>query len=455
MRFAVSILALAATVSVVSPFRVPLYRQLGVKTPRSAKRQIARRSASETYNEDLINYQDALFVGEISIGTPPQNFIVQFDTGSGFISATYPPSTLSPYRLVEFAGSQILWVPSCISAVCSIHNRFDPSLSSTYVATNVGFNMTYEDNSNVLIEFSGDTLTVGTLTVSNQAFGQALTMNDNFNDSTYDGLFGLGSFYPGGWYPVDTVNAYILPFETMHEQNVIAQNLFSVWMVPLRWDQLNSTAGGEILFGVIDTTRFTGDIAWVPLQNPSDGEPPFWTMGLRQVRLGNNAVAIPKTSVVYIDTGSSWMIAPLSQSEQYHNIMGAVYDPTTGLYQVDCPHARTLPNLVFVIGTYEFQIPYESYVYFYNETANLCYSKVQSMTDRTNFWFLGDVFIEEFYTIFDVGNQRMGFALPTPPTDTAVTVHSAARGTAGPGIVRLEEILPAASMLLNSSKSHS
>lgn len=89
----------------------------------------------------------------------------------------------------------------------------------------------------------------------------------------------------------------------MHEQNVIAQNLFSVWMVPLRWAQLNSTAGGEILFGAIDTARYTGDIAWVPLQNPSDGEPPFWTMGLRQVRLGDQAVTIPKTSVVYIDTG--------------------------------------------------------------------------------------------------------------------------------------------------------
>lgn len=60
--------------------------------------------------------------------------------------------------------------------------------------------------------------------------------------------------------------------------------------------------------------------------------------------------------------------------------MGAVYDPTTGLYQVDCAHARTLPNLAFVIGTYEFLIPYESYVYFYNETVNLCYSKVQSVT---------------------------------------------------------------------------
>ncbi|RUS15298.1 aspartic peptidase domain-containing protein [Jimgerdemannia flammicorona] len=163
MRNLALLLTLAAAASCVSAFRVPLYRKSGVRTPRTVKRQ-----TPTTYKENLLNYQDNLFVGEIYLGTPPQKFIVQFDTGSQFI-----------------------WVPSakCLSSICAIHNRYDSTKSSTHQSSKLGYNMTYEDSSNVDLNFAGDTLTVGTLKVTNQAFGQALTMNAQFNDSSY-GRFG-------------------------------------------------------------------------------------------------------------------------------------------------------------------------------------------------------------------------------------------------------------------------
>uniref|UniRef100_A0A8C4LID4 Pepsin A n=1 Tax=Equus asinus TaxID=9793 RepID=A0A8C4LID4_EQUAS len=62
------------------------------------------------------------YFGTISIGTPPQEFTVIFDT-----------------------GSSNLWVPSiyCSSLACSDHNRFNPEDSSTYRATSESVSITY------------------------------------------------------------------------------------------------------------------------------------------------------------------------------------------------------------------------------------------------------------------------------------------------------------------------
>ncbi|CAO2607411.1 Pgc, partial [Lemmus lemmus] len=114
------------------------------------------------------------YFGEISIGTPPQNFLVLFDT-----------------------GSSNLWVPSvyCQSEACTTHTCFNPNKSSTYYTEGQTFFLQYSTGS--LTGFFGyDTLTVQGIKVPNQEFG--LSENEsgtNFVYADFDGIMGLA--FPG------------------------------------------------------------------------------------------------------------------------------------------------------------------------------------------------------------------------------------------------------------------
>lgn len=78
----------------------------------------------------LSNCGDKLYMATIGIGTPPQNFTVQFDT-----------------------GSNILWIPTTACTSCSSNSFFNPSLSSTY--NNSG-------NNNMSIAYAGGSQVSGT-----------------------------------------------------------------------------------------------------------------------------------------------------------------------------------------------------------------------------------------------------------------------------------------------------
>ena len=58
--------------------------------------------------------------------------------------------------------------------------------------------------------------------------------------------------------------------------------------------------------------------------------------------------------------------------------------------------------MIYLILIFIFQVK--------NFGAELCLSGIQGL-DFEGGWILGDVFIGKFYTEFDLGNKRVGFAI--------------------------------------------
>ena len=86
---------------------------------------------------------DAEWAGPITIGTPGQSFLIDFDSAS-ILSPTYFTNTLA-----ASAGSSDLWVPSsqCTSPACSAKKKYTPSSSSKEESGT--FSIQYGDGSKV------------------------------------------------------------------------------------------------------------------------------------------------------------------------------------------------------------------------------------------------------------------------------------------------------------------
>ena len=111
----------------VSILQVPIKRFSEEKKPLLSKiiKKLGSFSSIQNFlglesNEPQIyNFMNTQFYGEISIGNPPQNFKVLFDTGSPFF-----------------------WVAShsCVSLPCWSQNTYRSSESASYIANGTSFN---------------------------------------------------------------------------------------------------------------------------------------------------------------------------------------------------------------------------------------------------------------------------------------------------------------------------
>ncbi|XP_029099292.1 gastricsin [Monodon monoceros] len=322
-----------------------------------------------------MDYMDAAYFGEISIGTPPQNFLVLFDT-----------------------GSSNLWVPSvyCQSQACTSHTRFNPSLSSTYSTNGQTFSLQYGSGS--LTGFFGyDTLTVQGIKVPNQEFGLSeKEPGTNFLYAKFDGIMGMA-------YPALSMGGAPTALQGMLQEGALTSPVFSFYLS----SQQGSQDGGAVIFGGVDSSLYTGQIHWAPVTQEL-----YWQIGIEEFLIGDQATGwCSQGCQAVVDTGTSLLTVPQQFMSSLLQATGAEEDQY-GQFFVDCNSIQSLPTLTFIINGVQFPLPPASYIL--NNDDSFCMLGVEPTyvpsQNGQPLWILGDVFLRSYYSVYDLGNNRVGFA---------------------------------------------
>ncbi|EDW43697.1 lysosomal aspartic protease [Drosophila sechellia] len=350
--------------------RIPIQKSPNFK--RSHKNIVAERDfVQQKYNrqytangypmEHLSNYDNFQYYGNISIGTPGQDFLVQFDT-----------------------GSSNLWVPgsSCTSIACKDHQVFYENQSSTYVANGTPFSITYGTGS-VSGYLSADYVSFAGLTVQNQTFGEVTTeQGTNFVDAYFDGILGMG-------FPSLAVDGVTPTFQNMIQQGLVQSPVFSFF---LRDNGSVTFYGGELILGGSDPSLYSGSLTYVNVIQAA-----YWKFQTDYIKVGSTFISTFAQAIA--DTGTSLIIAPKAQYDQISLLFNA---NSEGLFECS---STSYPDLIININGVDFKIPAKYYII---QEEYVCSLAIQSINQ--DFWIMGDVFLGRIYTEFDVGNQRLGFA---------------------------------------------
>ncbi|KAI6243054.1 Protein CBR-ASP-1 [Aphelenchoides fujianensis] len=325
----------------------------------------AHRLATGT--QTFSDYLDSFYVGNITLGTPPQPFQVQLDT-----------------------GSSNLWVVD-VSWQTDQCNRQDNPLaekSSTYKKNGTSFDV-LSAAGEVSGELSLDTLVVAGLTIADQMFGRATAAYDPFGYYPLDGILGLG-------WPALAEDQVTPPFQDVIKQ--LDAPLFTVWLDRHITPSLGQP-GGQITYGAIDDTDYdTSSIVYTPITRERSASSS--TVDSFSV----STYTSPATASAISDTGTSFIMAPYEDLLAIVDASNADYDYQYGLYVVDCDAPKTLSDLVFTVNGQQLKLPRTEYVVDF-ELGEGTYA----LGIDENFG--DDEPLHSLYcNVYDVGGERIGFA---------------------------------------------
>lgn len=308
------------------------------------------------------------YTGTIGIGTPPQLFTVQQDTGS--------PS---------------LWVTgtNCFDTIndaCKNKKQFDDQKSSTIKTTLIPWGYSY-NSGRVYGPLMKDTLTLDGISVEETFFGEVSLITNGFSHFKADGV--LGQLFE------DLNNPTIkTPLEKIYEAGFIQEKSYSIKLGKGE----NSTENWLILGGI--------DASLIP-----DGK------SMNYHNLANdNSYLVKLDSISYGDvTIRAYGKGILASIESGSNmiLIKSKFNQLLDIDMVECDRAFSVQkDLVFRIDGINYTLEPKDYI-IRTKTVNTGKEYCQPPVATNDFMnvdiVLGVPFIKQFYTHFDMQNLRIGF----------------------------------------------
>ncbi|KAI1132155.1 aspartic peptidase domain-containing protein [Nemania abortiva] len=368
------------------------------KAPRSAGQGI--RIADRVAGYKIVKAQDSTFKNSAGIDQDGADY-------SYFAEVELGSEGKQLYMLLD-TGASTTWVmgSTCTSKSCLMHNTFGPDDSKTYNDTGETYSVEYGTGS-VRGHVVEDTLSLAGLSVT-LPFGVANTTSDQFTQFPFDGILGLAT-------SSDTW------LSAVKDAKLIDSNMFGISLSR----SSDGTNDGEIVFGALDPSKYTGNITYSSVKSNS-----AWTIPMDNITISGESTGITGRSA-YIDTGTSFVFGPPDDVKaMYKQIPGSSSTDGTS-YTIPCD---TDSQVAFTFSGTSWNVSSKDFVSA-PDSDGACTGNIYGVEYVPGGWLLGDVFLKNVYSVFDVDNGRIGFAAKSaskasePSTTTTTTPTATAAST--------------------------
>ncbi|KAF9900609.1 hypothetical protein EC991_007089 [Linnemannia zychae] len=363
----------------------PYYKRDTPAQVRALQRRQERRN--ETLRADVRVAYDREhhfeYYGQVMVGTPYQALRLGFDTGSSDI----------------WFGTK-----ACLTKACtgSVPNRqlFNQSASKTFETENRVWNVNYKEpwKNNVMTQHlsasgtvGSDIIYLGNIAVR-QTVGLANDMSEAWLDRGIDGRFGLGwgseaTGLGGSSFAENVLNTTLVVGSAETSKFIVSV------ILPSAHRRLGTD--GNILFGTIDSSRYTGDLHTIPV-TPSNGNIKIDGLKINNTPTNYTASGVFRSSHSFLgvqDTIAKHIHSMIPRSRN---------EPGFGGWLVPCDLVEnTKGQLTLQMNGKDFHVPFASLV-MENEkqvimNSTYCISGVQGGFEV---WSIGDVFMKDHYFVF-------------------------------------------------------
>jgi len=313
------------------------------------------------------------FYGEVSVGTPPQRFVVVYDTGSGNL-------------IVPSSG--------CRSAACLVHARFNKTASSTVQTTPCGFLHGIAKPATEITFGTGyihgeclkDKICIGELCTGANLIAATEESKNPFSFFRFDGVMGLAcsSLSLKGDFNI---------MRQLSGGRSLEQPIFSVFLS----EQDDETS--EVTFGGVVKEHMASELFWVPVI----GESGYWEVKSEDITLNGHRLGICQDCRIAVDTGTSMLAGPSTIMSLLRNTLKV---------SEYCLNFESLPKLGFIVGGRIMNLNPSDYV----SRSPYGFCKVTFMDldvppPKGPLFIFGIPFLEKYYTVYDETNKRVGFAV--------------------------------------------
>lgn len=351
----------------------------------------------------------------VEIGTPSQQQNLLIDTGSSDI---WVIGSDNPYcAKTDKEKSQAAMGVDYIN--CDEIGLFDEKKSKTFHDNKTDFSIQYGDNSFAKGNWGTDVISFGDTKIKDMS----IAVGEKANSS--QGVFGIGLKGLETTVQNNEGSAYDnFPMKLKNEGKIDSIS-YSLWLNDIK------SHSGNILFGGVDHSKYSGQLQKVPIINNSkdSDEPIEMTIALSKLGIkkggegkqkrkdDDNMIFNDKNLPVLLDSGTSLMLLPENILDAIGTHIGAEYSKEVGYYIHECSIGDKGGSLEFDFSGIKIDVAISDILLpltdghgnpsQFENGENACALGISQATDTI---ILGDTFLRSIYAVYDLENLEIAMA---------------------------------------------